>query len=382
MDTLTACASGTPPTVRRGLFLVEAALVESIPGLLASWEEWRRRCPDLEGMQPAEYRLLPHVWRRVEKAGFADRDAGRLRGLLKKAWFHNHHLLQEAGRLQDELEARGIPSPLGRECGLVAANFEEFGDCSTIAVDLLVSARDQHDASRIVRQRRPSMWFDGGRVTFRGEGLAPAHLHVVDESSFARGERVAHAARFLEVADPATLLFAHLLDLFERAPARDLSAACWVIDLTMVLVARPQVEEALLGRIRAEGKVALFRHHFAAAEESLPRVAPAFVRRVAALEPPPAEGRVAAALTAFADAAFVADPVVGEAAWWMAQRGADPRSTSPCMTARYLKNRATDLGRNAIVDPRSLVRVIRAPRHYLRSALALFRRKPDGTHQA
>ena len=90
---------------RRDALLAQVAIAPSAEG----WAAWRERCPDVDGLSPTEFRLLPFVWQQLRTKGVVDPVYdGKLRGIHRKIWYQNRLRLNWAEGLVEEMQAAGF----------------------------------------------------------------------------------------------------------------------------------------------------------------------------------------------------------------------------------------------------------------------------------
>lgn len=359
----------------REVALIDAALAEPDERLGEAWRRWRERCPRLDGLSLVEHRLLPLVWRRVERAGRAegDPDAGRLRGLARKAWFRNQHLLSEAAQAQQTLAGAGIDSGLAGGCGLLAGDIDRLGCRVHHEVDLLVDAACLPHAARLLSTRRPLRRHDQGRVSLWAPGLVPVRLQAWPGPA-RQVAQVPHGEHVLQVAHWPTLMTVQLRTMFSRAAPAELPPGCWVVDLALGppknLVQRPSdLVAALLDELTADGAWPLLQAHALAAFDALGESTPSVVQR--AVHAPARRGDDAVLRALRAWPPELAHQAAGPMAWWVAQQGADP--LRPAWRARlaWLRSRAADALRDMAADPARAWQRVARPRRGLQLARAL-----------
>jgi hypothetical protein len=114
-----------------------------------AWTELTRRV-DLADLWDAEvYRLLPLVWRNLGPAVGPDHE-GRLRGLYRKAWVQNQHLLRRAAEAVQRFDEAGIDSLLLKGVPLTVAAYQDVGARPMGDVDLLVRPEQAVAAFRLL----------------------------------------------------------------------------------------------------------------------------------------------------------------------------------------------------------------------------------------
>ena len=135
-----------PDAIQR---LALRAAVDPPDAAADAWTELTGRV-DLSDLWDAEvYRLLPLVWKNLGPAVGADHEA-RLRGLYRKAWVQNQHLLRRAAEAVHALGEAGIESLLLKGVPLTVAYYGDVGVRPMGDVDVLVRPEQAVDAFRIL----------------------------------------------------------------------------------------------------------------------------------------------------------------------------------------------------------------------------------------
>ena len=262
--------------------LLETALTDSPVRLRACWQAWRERVPDLDNLQKIEHRLLPYVWRRLHEAGLADTDHQRLRGIYKKTWFYNHHLLAMAARLQQELRDNGIDSVLFKGGAMMLMAYAEIGLRASSDIDLYIRPKDFPRAHRLLRARYKCGGRSDHAVQFSAPEGAGVDLHWAtsnwdqihaDAELSANLVQRSNALHWREktffVPDPTDLLFHSLNNAFAHTPPTVNSHRYWLID-ARELTTRTELDgERLLSMIKSLRCVPLWQHQLAAVEPYL-----------------------------------------------------------------------------------------------------------------
>ena len=128
------------------------AAVGSPDDAAAAWAELTGRV-DLAELWDAEiYRLLPLVWKNLGPAVGPDQEA-RLKGLYRKTWVHNQHLLRAAAEAIDTLSGAGIDSLVLKGVPLTVAYYGDVGARPMGDVDLLVRPEQAVAAFRILESQ-------------------------------------------------------------------------------------------------------------------------------------------------------------------------------------------------------------------------------------
>lgn len=90
----------------------------------AAWSEWKTRAHDLEEVPLA---LLPALYRNLTKAGIADADLPRCRGVYRRAWYENQRLLHDLHTAVTACRNAGVPVVLGAEAALLLTAADAAG---------------------------------------------------------------------------------------------------------------------------------------------------------------------------------------------------------------------------------------------------------------
>jgi len=266
----------------RADLLLETALTDSPARLRACWQAWRERVPDLDNLQKIEHRLLPYVWRRLHEAGLADTDHQRLRGIYKKTWFYNHHLLSMAASLQQELRDIGIDSVLFKGGAMMLMAYTEIGLRASSDIDLYIRPKDFPQAHHLLRARYKRGSRSDHAVQFSAPERAGVDLHWAtsrwdqihaDAELSANFVQRSNALRWRDktfvVPDPTDLLFHSLNNAFAHTPPTVNSHRYWLIDARELATRTELDAERLLSMIKSLRCVPLWQHQLAAVEPYL-----------------------------------------------------------------------------------------------------------------
>ena len=133
--------SGTcwPTSAQR--LLLRAALLRGEEAL-TPWRQWTQAV-DLDSLDAGSVRLLPQLYRSLEREGVRDPMMSRLKGVYRHAWYGNQIRLREAAAVLGELGRRGIEPMLLKGAALTLLHYRDFGLRPMEDVDILV---------------RPSQW--------------------------------------------------------------------------------------------------------------------------------------------------------------------------------------------------------------------------------
>ncbi|MGE0191150.1 MAG: nucleotidyltransferase family protein [Planctomycetota bacterium] len=124
----------------REALLLRAALFEGERARRA-WRAWRADA-DLDRIDQASFRLLPLVYRNLERLGEADPWLGRLRGFYRRAWAENQILFRRLAAATERLRGHGIDTIVLKGAALAGPDYRDVGTRPMSDVDLLVRSAD------------------------------------------------------------------------------------------------------------------------------------------------------------------------------------------------------------------------------------------------
>jgi hypothetical protein len=107
----------------------------------AAWQEWRR-AQDFDRIDYASMRLVPLLLARIKELGIVDDDAGRYRGIHRRAWVHSQQVLHRLRSVIEGLEAAGIPTLVLKGAALGTTVYGDTGLRPICDADVLVPHRD------------------------------------------------------------------------------------------------------------------------------------------------------------------------------------------------------------------------------------------------
>src|SRR5262245_12445960 len=101
---------------------------------------WRRttHMADLDRLDPGSIRLLPLLYRRLERDGAQDEIARKLKGVYRHAWYGNQLRLRDAALVAGELRRRGTEPMLLKGAALTLLHYRDYGLRPMEDVDILV----------------------------------------------------------------------------------------------------------------------------------------------------------------------------------------------------------------------------------------------------
>mgnify|MGYP001274443153 CR=1 FL=1 len=157
---------------QRSLLKACLAPLDEIEG---HWRAWREHI-DLDHLDEASNRQLPLLYRRLEAAGLADPDMGRLRGIYRYHWCRNQLLLAELKRLLAALRERGVEVMLLKGAALIHRHYRDPGIRPMSDLDILVRPSDMGAVYALLRERgwQPAVQADLAQARTRRQ------IHAVD----------------------------------------------------------------------------------------------------------------------------------------------------------------------------------------------------------
>jgi len=105
----------------------------------AAWEAWRAAAP-LDAVTPGSFRVLPQLYRNLERLGVAAAELARLGGVARKAWVENQLWVGQLGAVLTWLRAAGVPAIVPSGLALARLYPDDLGGRHTDDHDLLVPA--------------------------------------------------------------------------------------------------------------------------------------------------------------------------------------------------------------------------------------------------
>jgi hypothetical protein len=154
--------SGCWPTRNQELML-RAALLQREPAL-ASWNEWRRKV-DIDVIDYGSHRMIPQLYRNLERHGVKDPLMDRLKGVYRYYLYKNEILMHRIGNLLAAFEGAGIKTMVLKGAALIQLYYRESGLRPMLDADVLVHT-DQAEAAmellarlrwKPIRYTRPQM---------------------------------------------------------------------------------------------------------------------------------------------------------------------------------------------------------------------------------
>lgn len=318
----------------RARLLLEVALADSAGRMRDCWFAWRRAAPDYEKIQSLEARLLPYVWRRLFDHGLEDQADRRLRGIYKKTWYCNHHLLTVAAELQQALLDAGIVSVLFKGAAMMLVAYPDVGLRKTADIDLYVSPADFSHAHRLLRGRYGRFLRCGHAIQYWSADRRGVDLHRatsqwatirpaadIDDGLLRRAQSLRWQGLEFRVPDPTDLIYHSLGNVFSHHAPCETPHRYWMVDVREMLARAPLDADRLLEMVGRQRASALWLHHLRTAGEHLPDPLRSVLERLRATPLLGDERRVDAAMheveSRYADSPGRVPYVI----WWLALRG-------------------------------------------------------------
>jgi len=133
--------------------LLRAALLQGEPALEA-WNEWRRSV-NLDVIDYGSHRMVPQLYRNLQRHGIKDPLMDRLKGVYRYYLYKNEILLHRIGNLLAAFEEAKIETMVLKGAALIQLYYRESGLRPMLDADVLVHA---HDAERAMEVLMKSQW--------------------------------------------------------------------------------------------------------------------------------------------------------------------------------------------------------------------------------
>ena len=131
--------------------LLRAALLEG-PEAVEAWERSKHVAEDVKRLDKATYRLLPQLYRNLERLGVEDPLMGTLKGVYRHSWYCNQRLFHEAGDSLRALADGGVETMVIKGAALSTLYFRDPGSRPMEDLDLVVRRDHVHDALRLLKE--------------------------------------------------------------------------------------------------------------------------------------------------------------------------------------------------------------------------------------
>ena len=133
--------------------LLRAALLEREPAL-AAWDEWRRTV-NLDVIDYGSHRMVPQLYRNLQRLGVKDPLMDRLKGVYRYYLYKNEILMHRIGALLAAFEEAKIQTMVLKGAALIQLYYRESGLRPMLDADVLVHARDAERAMEVLMK---SQW--------------------------------------------------------------------------------------------------------------------------------------------------------------------------------------------------------------------------------
>jgi hypothetical protein len=104
----------------------------------AAWSAWRHGGGHIDDVDTPTFRLLPLIYRNLERNRVDDPDLLRLKGAYRHAWVTNQRLFHRAGGGLEALDRCGIPTMVLKGAAVATTHYEDMGARAMDDVDVLV----------------------------------------------------------------------------------------------------------------------------------------------------------------------------------------------------------------------------------------------------
>jgi hypothetical protein len=116
--------------------LLRAAALQGESALQA-WREWRARI-DLQALDPTSLRLLPLLYRNLQRHDVQDPVMGKLKDVYRDAWWRNQLRMGTAAEAVRTLQDGGVDTLVLKGVALAALHYRDYGARPMADVDVLV----------------------------------------------------------------------------------------------------------------------------------------------------------------------------------------------------------------------------------------------------
>jgi hypothetical protein len=117
--------------------LLRAALLDGDAGRSA-WSAWRHAGGTIDNVDMPTFRLLPLVYRNLERNQVGDPDMPRLRGVYRHTWVTNQRLARHVDSGLDALKRQGIPTMVLKGAAVASTHYFDAGARAMDDIDVLV----------------------------------------------------------------------------------------------------------------------------------------------------------------------------------------------------------------------------------------------------
>ncbi len=128
--------------------LLRAALLQREPALDA-WNEWRRSV-NLDVIDYGSHRMVPQLYRNLQRHGVKDPVMERLKGVYRYYLYKNEILMHRIGILLAAFEKAGIETMVLKGAALIQLYYRESGLRPMLDADILVHAHQAEQAMEVL----------------------------------------------------------------------------------------------------------------------------------------------------------------------------------------------------------------------------------------
>ena len=128
--------------------LLRAALLPREPALEA-WDEWRRSV-NLDVIDYGSHRMVPQLYRNLQRLGVKDPLMDRLKGVYRYYLYKNEILMHRIGSLLAAFEEAGIETMVLKGAALIQLYYRESGLRPMLDADVLVHTHHAEQAMKVL----------------------------------------------------------------------------------------------------------------------------------------------------------------------------------------------------------------------------------------
>lgn len=143
--------AGCWPTRDQELML-RAALLQGEPAL-ESWNEWRRSV-NLDVIDYGSHRMVPQLYRNLQRHGVKDPLMERLKGVYRYYLYKNQILMHRIASLLSAFEEAGITTMVLKGAALIPLYYKEIGVRPMLDADVLVHSHQAEQAMELLAKQR------------------------------------------------------------------------------------------------------------------------------------------------------------------------------------------------------------------------------------
>jgi hypothetical protein len=250
--------------------LLRASLLGDPARVRESFAQWKSRV-DRDAIDHGSLRLLPLLYRNLQRAGVDDPMLSRLKGVYRQVWFRNQLILDQGVRLLDTLAAAGIPTLVLKGAALAGTVYDEPALRPMEDFDLLVPRT--HFARAVAATLAAGWSFDPPladpephfvfqhAVGFRRDGGGAVDLHWTAAGLPVNGSEaraVQESSQPHRIGDRETRTLGpadQLLQICTHATRfnPDIPPIRWAADACLLLAREPFPWDTLIALARARG---------------------------------------------------------------------------------------------------------------------------------